>query len=289
MGSRGSSVDTTFSDTGEDAAGYGFPPALSYVFNLTNEAEGGSFIAPGRGKASDYLNASGIAEGLVGGELPVVVFYYPVLPPCDSDLDGNSGGSQPAAAECTTALPPGTTGSRYWTMVAAGTPDMKGSREQGVWFRYQQVACAANMAPPCLLVGLPQYWDTYWWSRTPGSGNTELTGPRNVSLPNATGFYATLLENRRWWRAELAAEGMMELPSLPSPSTTNGTWIHIEARHNMILSMITWNDKWGPRYGVLPGYGTHPELASFAHSRFHRRRLPLLIVLLCRNHNAARL
>jgi hypothetical protein len=48
--------------------------------------------------------------------------------------------------------------------------------------------------------------------------------------------------------AELEAEGMMELPSLPSPKTTNGTWIHVEARHNIILSMITWNDKWGPRY-----------------------------------------
>jgi hypothetical protein len=30
----------------------------------------------------------------------------------------------------------------------------------------------------------------------------------------------------------------MELPSLPSPKTTNGTWIHVEARHNMILSMM---------------------------------------------------
>ena len=61
--------------------------------------------------------------------------------------------------------------------------------------------------------------------------------------------------HRRWWNAELAAEGSMELPSLPSPKTTNGSWINIEAKHNMILGMITWNDKWGPRYGVLPGYG----------------------------------
>lgn len=30
----------------------------------------------------------------------------------------------------------------------------------------------------------------------------------------------------------------MELPSLPSPKTTNGTWIHVEARHNIILSMM---------------------------------------------------
>ena len=257
VGSRGSSVDTTFNDAGEDAAGYGFPPALSYVFNLTNQAEGGTFLGTG----SSYLNTSGMGEGLVGGELPVVVFYYPVLPPCNATgggdrAPGHSTGKSPAA-ECTNNLPPGTTGSRYWTMVAAGTPDMQGSREQGVWFRYQQLSCAgADMSPPCKLVGEPQYWDTFWWTRAPGGGNTEHTGPLNTSsLPNASGFYGTLLENRRWWGAELAAEGMMELPSLPSPKTTNGTWIHVEARHNIILSMITWNDKWGPRYGVLPGYG----------------------------------
>eukprot|EP01045_Picozoa_sp_COSAG04_P034396 COSAG04_NODE_7509_length_1116_cov_1.500492_1_plen_198_part_10 len=63
VGSRGSSVDTTFSDAGEDAAGYGFPPALGYVFNLTNEAEGGSFLSAGRG--AKYINSSGMAEGLV--------------------------------------------------------------------------------------------------------------------------------------------------------------------------------------------------------------------------------
>merc|ERR1711960_96766 len=70
VGSRGSSVDTTFSDAGEDAAGYGFPPALGYVFNLTNKAEGGSFLSAGRG--AKYINSSGMAEGLVGGELPAV-------------------------------------------------------------------------------------------------------------------------------------------------------------------------------------------------------------------------
>jgi len=71
----------------------------------------------------------------------------------------------------------------------------------------------------------------------------------------ASGFYATLLESRRWWADELAGEGMMSLTSLPSPATTNGTWLNMQARHNIILGMITWNDKWGPRYGVNPGYG----------------------------------
>ena len=39
-------------------------------------AQGGTPIKDVR----QYINQSGMAEGLVGGELPVVVFYYPVLP-----------------------------------------------------------------------------------------------------------------------------------------------------------------------------------------------------------------
>ena len=116
VGSRGSSVDTTFSDQGEDAAGYGFPPVLSYVLNLSNIAEGGQPIQDGH----QYVNYSAMAEGLVGDALPVVIFYYPVLP------------SSPY-------LPPGAQGGRrYWTMVAAASPDMRGSREQRVVFRFQQ-------------------------------------------------------------------------------------------------------------------------------------------------------
>lgn len=126
-----------------------------------------------------------------------------------------------------------------------GTPDMNGGREQGVWFRFQQLECAgAQMAPPCAMIGAPQYWDTFWWSRAPGAGDTEATGPSNASMPTAAGFYATMLENRRWWDAELKAEGMMEL-SLPSPATTNGTWLQTQMKHHIIESMITWFDTWG--------------------------------------------
>ena len=46
----------------------------------------------------------------------------------------------------------------------------------------------------------------------------------------------------------------MEL-ALPSPGSTNGTWLQMQMRHNVIGGMLTWHDTWGPRYGVLPGYG----------------------------------
>ena len=71
---------------------------------------------------------------------------------------------------------------------------------------------------------------------------------------NASGFYSTLLAVRAYWRRELAAEGMMEL-SLPSPASTNGTWLARQAVHAIVRSMITRQNKFEPRYGVCPGYG----------------------------------
>ena len=242
VGSRGSVADTTFDSSGEDASQYGFPPAASFVFNLSNAAEGG---APMRDR-NQYVNNSGMAEGLVGGELPAVIFYYPVM--------RDSPYLPPAVAAANR--------SRYWTMIAVGAPDMLGSREQSVLFRFQQLECDGTgaVAPAaadasCHLVGAPMYWDTFWWSRAPpgASGATNATGPLHATA--SSDFYSTLLETRRWWDAELAQEGMMEL-SLPSDArtSTNGTWLATEARHNLILSMITKHDTWGPRYGVLPGY-----------------------------------
>jgi len=89
-------------------------------------------------------------------------------------------------------------------------------------------------------------------------GDTGITGPSAAA--NATGFYATLLENRRWWAAEMAKEEMMDL-KLPSKKTaTNGTWLEIQAHHNIILSMITKHDTWGPRYAPGPRPAPPPPL-----------------------------
>ena len=46
----------------------------------------------------------------------------------------------------------------------------------------------------------------------------------------------------------------MEL-SLPSPASTNGTWLANQAVHGLVRSMITRQDTWHPRYGVTPGLG----------------------------------
>ena len=124
----------------------------------------------------------------MGGILPVAHFRFPVRP-------------------TSPYLPKNFSGSRYWDMIAAPVPDMKGSREQGVWFRFQQVACSGpDGKGNCVLHDAPLYFDTYWWARAL-DGRTGLTGPINASL--ASGFYSNLLELRRYWDAELAVEGMI--------------------------------------------------------------------------------
>ena len=43
--------------------------------------------------------------------------------------------------------------------------------------------------------------------------------------------------------------------TLPSPASTNGTWLLSQATHAILKAMITREGTWHPRYGVSPGYG----------------------------------
>ena len=227
LSSRGSSSDTTMDNNGEDCNWGGWPHWQSYAINMHNEAVGENWQS---------YNGSESGDGMVGGVIPTVVFYTPMA---------NNGTSK----------------HRYWTYLAVATPDMKGSREQSILFRFQQIECAGpDKGPPCKLHGWPMYWDSYWYSRFPGANKTDtekqtlVTGPVNATSSSL--FYATLLESRRWWADELAGEGMMSLTSLPSPATTNGTWLRNQAVHSIVRSMITRQNTWEPRYGVCPGYGS---------------------------------
>ena len=92
--------------------------------------------------------------------------------------------------------------------------------------------------------------DTYWYSRSPITNR--WVPPSRVA--SHQGFYANLLAVHRYWEAELAAEGMMQL-QLPSPASTNGTLLSLQATHSLVRSMISREDTWHPRYGVVPGYG----------------------------------
>lgn len=231
-GSRSASVDATFSDHADDCTDNGFPKPQGYVMNLTAIANG----EPPIHDFLKYVNFSAMAEGLVGGHKgePNLVFYFNILP---------QNGSSYA--------------KRYWTMVASPVPDMEGSREQSVWFRFQQIVCSSSSSSSsssCRLHGRPQYYDTYWYSYSPIT--TRWIRPELQA--NATGFYANLLRVRRFWEKDLAAENMMQL-SLPdtagSSNGTNGTWLAHQATFSIVRSMISRDNTWHSRYGVQPGYG----------------------------------
>ena len=178
-----------------------------------------------------YVNFSGMAEGLVGGDraYPNLIFYFPILPQNFSTFGG----------------------SRYWSMIASPVPDMEGGREQSVWFRFQQLRCEGpDMGPPCTLHGAPQYYDTYWYSFSPITDRWI----RPELMANASGFYSNMLQVKNYWDAELAREQMMEM-QLPAQGATNGSWLVQQARFAIVRSMISRDDTWHPRYGVIPGYG----------------------------------
>jgi hypothetical protein len=184
VGSRSAAYDVSFSDAGEPCGNA--PPFIGGVVHASN--------------ASQQLGAK-VEEGLVGGFLPIVVFYYPVV---------NS--------------------SNYWTMVAAPKPDMQGSREQDVWYRFQQISGSGD------LVGNASYFDTYYWSGP---------GPGPVSAPAAP-FYANMLDVHRYWTSTFKNESQLEV-SLPNVASTNGSWLHLQAKHGMVKGMITRVDTWHPR------------------------------------------
>ena len=236
VGSRSSSNDATFSDFGEDCSHNGFPSALGMLapgYSVVNWTA----VHTGEGAIADwtkYINFTAVADGLVGGTLPILALYFPVL--AQNPYHTLSG-------------------ARYWTMLAAPVPDGGGKREQDVWFRFAQVDCD-RAGPDGYGVGASctaktQTWETYWYTRNPGKAD-DAFGPE-VSASDA-GFYANLLAVHRYWNATLAAEGMMAL-SLPEAAGTNGTWLQQQATHSLVRSMISRRDTWHPTYGVNPGYG----------------------------------
>ena len=62
------------------------------------------------------------ADGIVGDVLPTAAFYLPVV----------ANGTR----------------FRYWSVLVVPVADMKGSREQDFWYRYQQVQCAGPRMRP---------------------------------------------------------------------------------------------------------------------------------------------
>ena len=236
VGSRSSSLDATFSDYGEDCSHNGFPSALGGLspgYSVINWTAVHSGEGPITTPWNQYINLTAVADGLIGGDLPIVILYFPVLP------------SNPSHK---------IKGARYWTMVAAPVPDGGGRREQDVWFRFAMVECSKGgddgYGGGDCKVSSHQYWENYWFTRTPGK--SDAFGPEQPA--SAAGFYSNLLKVHLYWQHTKQAEGMATL-SLPSTLGTNGTWLVQQATHSIIRSMISRRDTFQPSYGVMPGYG----------------------------------
>ena len=232
VGSRSSSYDGTVDDWGHVIPGHDWDGCswIRQIDTIAINAYNDAVQEP-----RQTYNVSATADGMVGDVLPTAIFYLPMNPN-------------------------GTSQFRYWTVTIVPVADMQGSREQNIWYRYQQLACSGpQMMAPCTLHTAPMYWDTYWFARFPGANASDTltqtlrTGP--VSPSPSSGFYRTLLENRRWWERELAAEGAHVL-RLPELASTNGTMLVMQATHAMVKSMISRQNVWQPRYGVSPGFGS---------------------------------
>ena len=175
-------------------------------------------------------------------------------------------------------------------MTAVPIPDNGERREQDVWFKFSQVDCEGQGGRAGAAAGEPyqhqhphqhqddaantgggggggggrgygvgkctaqsQYWENYWYSRTPGKEDAGTAfGP--AASATAAGFYLNLLAVYQYWNKTKVEESMMEL-SLPDVAGTNGTWLNHQATHAIIRTMINRRETFHPTYGVSPGYG----------------------------------
>ena len=195
-GSREASVDLVFDHKGDCGQWTGFPRPLTVV--------------------AEPLDDGNIFEGLLGGELPILVWVFPVK--------GN--GSAAASPEQVAA------GCR-WEMTVAPIADVDHNHEQPAFFRFVRL-CGAELS------GTPLYFDTNIY--TPDY------------RPPAEAFYEAVRGQRQYWSATWAAEGTVEL-SLPNAGGTDGGLLRDQALHSLLRDMITRVDTWFPRYGVCGGAG----------------------------------
>ena len=80
-----------------------------------------------------------------------------------------------------------------------------------------------------------------------GATITGMGSPAGSGI--STDFYATVLEQQLWWKAEFEGEGVMqfELPRSPDRSGTDGLLLHDQALHVLVLDMIFREDTWFPQ------------------------------------------
>jgi len=197
--SRESAVDVALGPGGDDRSSMGLPtPAVIQFTPLFNETPIAGMTERGRTKS--------VWDGLVGGHLPVLAFYFPddvasdQQAPASADGDGSHG--------------------KYWEMQVAPVPHGAGN-EAPVHIRYQRVEDGK--------VTIVRYFNNF-------AQNCESTSI-NTSEPAAQ-FFSNLLNQHHYW-SDVFAEGAQL--QLPQRNDTDGAMLVDQMRHTRIRDMITRN------------------------------------------------
>eukprot|EP00966_Prymnesium_polylepis_P327047 7382913-Prymnesium_polylepis.2 len=115
--------------------------------------------------------------------------------------------------------------------------------EQPVFFRFLQAnaSAVAGRARPGTL-----YFDTFYY--VPSWCDSAL-----ADCVGASYYYTALLDAHFFWQRTWEAEQPMEL-ELPARDDTSGALLAAQAKHALVLDMITRHETVWPRYGTEPGY-----------------------------------
>lgn len=172
----------------------------------------------------DPIDVSGTLEGMWGGHLPVVSFHYRM----------QAGGWI------------------EWTAVPVA--DMGGNREQDVYFRVLKLNETGDVVDV-------RYFDTYVYRSTDPIGGGGGGAP--AGSPTANAFYQALLDQVRYWATTFHTEGVLQLELPSRPQDTDGRLLQHQAYHSMVRDMISRQDTFWPKYGILPGYYGNPGNNGF--------------------------
>ena len=206
-GSREASVDLVFDHKGDCGQWTGFPRPATVI--------------------SEALDTSNMYEGLLGGELPILVWVFPVKLPGQDSSTVNSTDTPGLLTAAQVAQ-----GCR-WEMTVAPVADVEHNHEQPAFFRFARL-CGKELS------GTPLYFDTNIY--TP-----------DYRLP-AGEFYRAVLGQRIYWSDTWKAEGVLSL-SLPNAGGTDGPVLRDQMMHSLLRDMITRVDTFFPRYGICGGAG----------------------------------
>ena len=207
VGSRGAAVDATFD------CGTAMAHTCSDVIGTG---------APSLDLLLDPATRSRFAktfelEGLVGGWLPVAVMGFPaVTAPSARQQPGNL-----TAATSTAEA------GQYWEMTIVPVPEGTGN-EQPVMLRFLCPRCGPGGSPAV------HYFDTFAYT------GISCNGTALDDCGYAGEFFTTLLDVHFFWQRTWADEGAMTL-ALPG---ADGAVLLDQARHALVLDMITRNNVW---------------------------------------------